>query len=45
VQTLNDNSGVVYLIFWLIMLVLYLFLLLHCGLKLLRLNRKYKNGN
>jgi hypothetical protein len=45
VRTLNENIGAGYLIFWLIMLALYLFLMLHCGLKLLRLKREYKNGN
>jgi hypothetical protein len=45
VRTLNENSSVGYLIFWLILLALYLFLLLHCGLKLLKMSRKYKNGN
>jgi hypothetical protein len=40
VRTLNEDSGVGYLIFWLILLTLYLFLLLHCGLKLLRLKRE-----
>jgi hypothetical protein len=41
VRALNENSGVGYLIFWLILLALYLFLLLRCGLELLRLKRKY----
>jgi hypothetical protein len=45
VKTLNGNSSVGYLILWLVPLVLILMLLLHCGLKLLRLKKKYKNGN
>jgi hypothetical protein len=45
VRTLNENSSVGYLVFWLILLALYLFLLFYCGLKFLRLNRKYKKGN
>jgi hypothetical protein len=44
-RAVNGNSSVGTLIFWLIMLALYLFLLLYCGLKLLTLKRKYKNGN
>jgi hypothetical protein len=44
-RTLNgDGGGIGFLIFWLVMLALYLYILLHCGLKLMRLKRKYKDG-
>jgi hypothetical protein len=42
-RSLNGEGGVGLLLFMLVFLALYLFLLLHCGLKLLRLKRKY-NG-
>jgi hypothetical protein len=44
VQALNGKGSVGLLIFWLILLALYLYILLHCGLKLMRLKRKYKDG-
>jgi hypothetical protein len=44
-RALNETSSVGYFIFCLILLALYLFLLFHCGLKLLMLKRKYNNGN
>jgi hypothetical protein len=43
VRALSGKGGVGYLVFWLILLALYLFLLPHCGLKLLRSKRTYKN--
>jgi hypothetical protein len=43
-RSLNGEGSIGLLIFMLILLALYLFLLLHCGLKLLRLKRKYKDG-
>jgi hypothetical protein len=43
-RSLNGESGVGGLLFMLVLLALYLFLLLHCGLKLLRLQQKYKDG-
>jgi hypothetical protein len=42
-RALNGNSSVGYLIFWLLMFALYLFLILHCGLKLMRLKRQYSD--
>jgi hypothetical protein len=44
VRALNGNSGVGYLIFWLILLALYIFLMFRCGLGLMRLKGKYQNG-
>jgi hypothetical protein len=43
-RSLNGEGGVGLLLFMLIFLALYLFLLLHCGLKLMKLKRKYKDG-
>jgi apolipoprotein N-acyltransferase len=43
-RSLNEEGGVGWLIFMLVILALYLFLLLHCGLKLLRMKREYKDG-
>jgi hypothetical protein len=43
-RSLNGEGGVGFLIFMLVILALYLFLLLHCGLKLLRMKREYKDG-
>jgi hypothetical protein len=42
-RSLSEEGSVGFLIFWLVLLALYLFLLVHCGLKLLRLKRTY-NG-
>jgi hypothetical protein len=44
VRALNGIGGVGYLIFWMILLAVYLFLLLHCGGKLMKLKRKYGDG-
>jgi hypothetical protein len=44
VQALNGQGSVGLLIFWLVLLAIYLYALLHCGLKLLRLKRKYQDG-
>jgi hypothetical protein len=41
---LSGKDGIGLLIFYLVLLALYLFLLLHCGLKLLKLKKKYKEG-
>jgi hypothetical protein len=41
VRALNGEGGIGLLIFWLVMLVIYFFLVLHCSVKLLRLERKY----
>jgi hypothetical protein len=43
-RALNGEGGVGFLIFWLVLLAIYLYILLHCGLKLLRLKREYKDG-
>jgi hypothetical protein len=44
VRALDGKGSVGLLVFWLILLAIYLYILLHCGLKLLRLKRKYKDG-
>jgi hypothetical protein len=44
VLALNGKGSVGLLIFWLALLALYLYILLHCGLKLMHLKRKYKGG-
>jgi hypothetical protein len=44
VRVLSGKDGVGLLILCLVVLALYLFLLLHCGLKLLKLKKKYKEG-
>jgi hypothetical protein len=41
VRALNGGVGIGFLIFWLVMLVIYFFLVLHCSVKLFRLERKY----
>jgi hypothetical protein len=43
-RSIDGADGIGFLILWLILLVVYLFILLHCGKKLLRLKRKYKDG-
>jgi hypothetical protein len=42
-RSLSGEGSVGVLIFMLLLLAIYLFLLLHCGLKLLRLKRTYKD--
>lgn len=41
VRALNGGDGIGLLIFWLVMLLIYFLLVLHCSVKLLRLERKY----
>jgi hypothetical protein len=43
-RSLDGEGSAGLLIFMLILLALYLFLLLHCGLKLMKLKRRYKDG-
>jgi hypothetical protein len=42
-RALNGDDSVGFLIVWLLLLAIYLFLLLHCGLKLRSLKRNYAN--
>jgi hypothetical protein len=43
-RSLSREGSTSMLIFMLLLLALYLYILLHCGLKLLRLKRKYQDG-
>jgi hypothetical protein len=42
IRSLNGESSVGWLVFWLVLLAIYLYIMLHCGLKLMRLKREYK---
>jgi hypothetical protein len=43
-RSLDGEDGVGWLIAILVVLVIYLYIMLHCGLKLMSLKRKYKDG-
>jgi hypothetical protein len=43
-KAVNGTGDVGGLIFWGLMLLAYVYLLLHCGLKLMKLKSKYEGG-